>query len=87
MVCAVGIVEMMLPLFNDISGKDLSVGIFDNFYAIPLLAGLSVAVGILAGSYPAVYLSSFIPAQVRAIEIDRAIDLTRNLVLSSHCPS
>ena len=63
-VCAVGIVEMMLPLFNDISGKDLSVGIFDNFYAIPLLAGLSVAVGILAGSYPAVYLSSFIPAQV-----------------------
>lgn len=61
---AVGIVELLLPLFNDISGKDLSMGIFDNLYSIPLLALFAIVVGILAGSYPAFYLSSFIPVHV-----------------------
>jgi len=61
---AVGLVELFLPLFNNISGKQLSIGIFDNFYSIPLLLLFAVVVGILAGSYPALYLSSFIPVQV-----------------------
>ena len=58
------LVEVLLPLFNDISGKQLSLGVFDNLYFIPLLILLALVVGILAGSYPALYLSSFMPSHV-----------------------
>jgi len=61
---AAGLVELLLPLFNDISGKQLSMGVFDNFYSIPLLILLALVVGILAGSYPSLYLSSFLPIHV-----------------------
>ncbi len=60
----VGIVELLMPLFNDISGKSLTLGIFDNFYAVPLLILLAAGVGALSGIYPAFYLSSFLPAHV-----------------------
>ncbi|HEY9164545.1 MAG TPA: ABC transporter permease [Candidatus Kryptonia bacterium] len=61
---AVGLVELLLPLFNDVSGKQLSLGIFDNFYSVPLLILFALIVGLLAGSYPAFYLSSFLPVDV-----------------------
>ena len=61
---AILIVEIFLPLFNDISGKQLSIPIFDNIFTIPLFIILALFVGILAGSYPALFLSSFLPIQV-----------------------
>ncbi len=61
---SVGIVELLLPLFNGISGKSLTLGMLDSVYSIPLFVLLAVVVGALAGSYPALYLSSFLPAQV-----------------------
>ncbi len=61
---AVGIVESLLPLFNDISGKSISLGIFSHLYSIPVLIIFAVVVGIIAGSYPAFFLSSFMPMQV-----------------------
>ncbi len=61
---ALGIVELFLPLFNDISGKQMTLHLLDNFYAIPALIGIAVVVGILAGSYPAFYLSSIRPVSI-----------------------
>ena len=61
---AIVLVEIFLPLFNDISGKEISLGLFENLTTIPLLIFFAVLVGILAGSYPAFYLSSFQPVKV-----------------------
>lgn len=52
--------ELALPAFNNISGKQLDIGIVPIFAFI----GLGVVVGILAGIYPAFYLSSFKPIAV-----------------------
>lgn len=53
-------VELALPAFNNFSGKQL------NFDEKPALAfiGLGLIVGIVAGLYPAFYLSSFKPIAV-----------------------
>jgi len=53
-------VELALPAFNAVSGKQLS------FDTKPILAfiGLGLLVGIVAGIYPAFYLSSFKPITV-----------------------
>lgn len=61
---AIGLVEFLLPLFNDISGKHLSLNVVDNIYSVPLFIIFAVFVGLLAGSYPAFYLSSALPVQV-----------------------
>lgn len=61
---AVGIVELLLPIFDSISGKHLSLGLFSNVYTIPLLVLAAAFVGLVAGSYPSFYLSSFQPVQI-----------------------
>ena len=60
LVIAIGLVELVLPASNQISGKQLSLSIQ------PLLAfvALGLLVGIVAGIYPAFYLSSFKPISV-----------------------
>jgi putative ABC transport system permease protein len=63
-VVAVGIVELLLPLFNGIANKTMSLNLFSNPLSIPVLLCLAVVVGIIAGSYPAFYLSSFYPIDV-----------------------
>lgn len=60
-ILAVGIVELTLPLFNETAGKKLSLGLLANLSTIPILIGLAIVVGIIAGCYPALYLSSFHP--------------------------
>ncbi|MGH7455873.1 MAG: FtsX-like permease family protein, partial [bacterium] len=59
-IAALILTETLLPTFNDLSGKTLSLsrletGLFFGFFAIALLCG------IISGSYPAFYLSSFNP--------------------------
>jgi putative ABC transport system permease protein len=63
-VLAVGIVELLLPLFNDLSNKKVSLHLFSDPMSIPLLICFAVMVGLVAGSYPAFYLSSFRPVEI-----------------------
>ncbi|MBA4850892.1 ABC transporter permease [Emticicia sp. BO119] len=61
---AILIVVLVLPFFNNLANKTL---ILDNFFTlktIPLMLILSIAVGLMAGVYPAGVLSSFQPIQV-----------------------
>ena len=58
---ALGLAAVAMPLFNDLSGKDLSIGHFLSPPILLLLGGLPLVVGVLAGSYPAFYLSNFGP--------------------------
>jgi len=56
-----GLVYLLLPAFNTLAAKSLSFAQLANFsFILYLLAGTGL-VGILAGLYPAFYLSSFQP--------------------------
>jgi len=63
MLMGLAIVRLLLPLFNDLSGKTISVNLFDINILLPLL-GITAAVGLISGSYPAFFLSSFKPVKV-----------------------
>jgi putative ABC transport system permease protein len=57
LVFAIGIVYLLLPPFRLITGKELEF-VFD-FATLITLTGITLATGILAGIYPAIYLTSF----------------------------
>lgn len=63
-IFALVITELLLPAFNSVSGKNLSLSFVGDGMMIALFLLLSVAAGLLAGSYPAFYLSSFKPVKV-----------------------
>jgi putative ABC transport system permease protein len=63
MMLAMMLVELFRPLFNDISGKNLSINYF-NLKAILGGVGIVLFTGLFAGSYPALFLSSFRPIVV-----------------------
>ncbi len=54
----------VLPIFSKFVGKELKLEFFNNLYTIPSLILFTIVVGVLAGSYPAFYLSSFQPAHI-----------------------
>lgn len=63
-VFAIVLSAVLIPLFNNLSGKIISNGIFSN---LPFVGGMFIAaviIGILAGLYPALVLSSFEPVVV-----------------------
>lgn len=57
-------VQLILPGFSAWLGIDLTVDYFGTWYLIPSFVLLALFVGILAGSYPAFYLSAFKPVFV-----------------------
>lgn len=63
-VVALTLVELLLPAFNNFTGKDLEVKYLSNWYTIPLLFVFTLVIGILSGSYPAFYLASFNPSKI-----------------------
>jgi putative ABC transport system permease protein len=64
LVLAVLIAITLLPLFNQLASKNLTPGLFGQPWVLAALLILTVVVGFLAGSYPALFLSAFRPAQV-----------------------
>ncbi len=61
---AIVLVLVLLPVFNDLSGKNLSLSAAANINSIAALIGMTLFTGIVAGSYPALLLSSFKPVTV-----------------------
>jgi putative ABC transport system permease protein len=59
MLFAMGIVYTLLPYFNDLSGKHITIGFFLTYSALLLEIALTLFVGLIAGIYPAFFLSSF----------------------------
>ncbi len=64
MFLALFITLLILPAFNSLSGKFLYFSELLTAPFLPFLILMPLAVGILAGSYPAFFLSSFRPIQV-----------------------
>src|SRR5690606_32609445 len=70
-VLAVAVVELALPAFAAFSGAALPFDYLDDPRLLTGLAALAVLVGVVAGSYPAFYLSAFEPSRVLKGEITR----------------
>jgi len=76
---------LLLPSFNQLAGKTLSNGVFENWRFIGMLFLASIGIGLLAGLYPALVLSSFRPVTVlkgRFSTGAKGILLRRGLVIS-----
>jgi putative ABC transport system permease protein len=63
LVIGIGIACLLLPLFNDLSSKTISVNLL-NIKIIVGLLGIAVVVGLISGCYPAFFLSAFKPVKV-----------------------
>lgn len=63
-ILAVASVEIMLPFFNELTDKNFTHAAFTDAGFIGTLALIVVFVGLIAGSYPAFFLSNFKPAEV-----------------------
>lgn len=60
---SLGLAQILLPLMNNLTLKQLSLFHLDNPLVYVFLAGLVLFVGILSGSYPALYLTSAKPIE------------------------
>lgn len=64
MLIAISLTTIVLPQFNELTGKSFDVAILYTPTMIGVLVFMILIVGLLAGSYPAFYLSAFQPVAV-----------------------
>jgi putative ABC transport system permease protein len=64
LVISIFLVSLTIPLYNSIFNEKLSLTMLFEFKNILILLGMTLAVGIVAGLYPAVYLTRFDPVLV-----------------------
>jgi ABC-type antimicrobial peptide transport system permease subunit len=55
--------QFLLPYFNQLTGKKISLPLVDMYFWLSL-AGITLVTGLISGSYPALFLSSFKPITV-----------------------
>ncbi len=75
---------LALPLFNQLAGKIISGSIFNNPLQVLALLILSVFIGIVAGFYPSLVLSSYNPVNVlkgRFVTSQKGLSLRKGLVV------
>lgn len=58
------IIRIILPFFNDLLGTTITIQLSSIVYIIPSIIVFSLITGILAGTYPAFFLSSFTPYRI-----------------------
>ncbi len=64
LIIAVVIVSALLPDFDQLAGKSITFSQFLQPGVLFLIIGITLVIGIVSGSYPAFYLSSFKPVTV-----------------------
>ncbi|MCJ8210835.1 ABC transporter permease [Mucilaginibacter sp. RS28] len=64
LVIAVSISVLCLPYLNQLAGKNITIGSFNNIGLFAAALAIAIITGILAGLYPAFFLSAFEPIQV-----------------------
>ncbi|MGD8536115.1 MAG: ABC transporter permease [Candidatus Aminicenantes bacterium] len=68
---AIVLVDLFLPVFNRLQGKEMSLLGSGNMFIYISLVGAAVVTGFIAGSYPAFFLSAFQPVKVLKNDISR----------------
>jgi len=62
LILAVIFIILLLPVFNEVTGKQLNLSLSTSL--IISIAGITLLTGLIAGSYPAFYLSGFRPVTI-----------------------
>ena len=87
-VVAIALLEILLPTFSKLLDINLSISYFNTSGWIGIL-GIVIATGLIAGSYPAFYLSAFNPIQTLKRKITAkgffTINLRQVLVVGQFC--
>jgi len=81
---SVGLVFLLLSSFNSISGKEFTMHTLLQPFNIVLLISIALFTGLVGGSYPALYLSSFKPVGILKGALSKAsgnVNLRRTLVV------
>lgn len=73
LILAVIIVKVSLPYFSNLLGIELELKLLQSMFTIPALFLFALFVGLLSGSYPAFFLSSFSPYDVLKGEIKNSM--------------
>ncbi len=60
---SIGLIDLILPYFNQIAGKTFSFSDFGILKILTFLLGIATLIGIMSGSFPAFYLSKLKPTQ------------------------
>ncbi len=63
-VIALTLVELLLPYFNNLAERSIDFDLFSNIPIMFCLIAILFTVGIVSGSFPAFYLSAFVPIDV-----------------------
>jgi putative ABC transport system permease protein len=63
-ILAIGVLYLALPYLNQMTGKSIEFSFIFSRNSLVSISVIMILVGILAGSYPAFYLTSFQPSQV-----------------------
>lgn len=61
---AIGVAFLVLPAFNELAARPLSIFQIAAPFPIAAIVGIIISVGLLAGLYPAFFISSFAPLSV-----------------------
>ena len=64
LLLSIGLVALLLPAFNSLSGKSISFGALMQPDTFLILLSIVLFVGFIGGSYPALYLSKFDPIHI-----------------------
>lgn len=89
-VLAITLAELVMPGFNGIVNKEMSTDYLGSPGVLGILALITIAVVILAGTYPALLLSGYRPVQAlsgRLISAHSGARLRNGLVLAQFCIS
>ena len=64
MLLALSLAELLRIPFNHIAGKEIALNLLENTWLFPSIVLFTIIIGLLAGSYPAFYLTRFQPVEV-----------------------
>jgi putative ABC transport system permease protein len=57
-------IEILLPLFNSLTEKNIVINYLENWEFVLSVAAMTFLVGLISGSYPALFLSRYQPVKV-----------------------
>ena len=90
LLLALALTRLVLPVFGDLIERSIELNFTENTLLIPGLFILTFIIGLLSGSYPAMYMSSLRPFQVITGKLENnasGISLQKSLIVGQYALS